>query len=356
MTGGYIFKVDWPNNVPNEGWVSPYPPNNGTGQETVFVMQDPTPDELHRAQLAYISEHFTEFETVLLSENFADPIAGYRRYIDVDSWVNFFLISELFRDTDAYRCSLYMYKDRDRNGGKITMGPLWDYNYSMGNYDNFNVFSTEGWAYLFNYDCNTRAKINPFWYERLMQDSSFVNAARTRWDELRNGALHSDSIMQFIDQTVSRIGASADANFQIWPVLDTYLWPNYYVGGTYPNEIAWIKNWLTQRAAWIDAHLPGKNTSSTDVITHPDFARLHAYPNPFTTELHLRFESRSKAPVTFIISDMLGRRQVERLMQPKVDDSEYYSLRELDHLSAGVDVLQAWQNGRLAAKVLVNNE
>jgi len=308
LTGGYIIKVDWPNNVPNEGWTSPYPPNNGTGQQTVFVMQYPKPDKIQPEQLNYIREYVTEFETVLRSENFLDPDEGYRKYINFQSWVDFFLISELFRDTDAYRCSVFMYKDRDSRGGKLTMGPLWDYNYSMGNYENFNVFSTEGWAYLFNYDCNTRAKINPFWYERIMEDEDFRNRARTRWDELRQGALHTDSIMNFINQTVARIRHSADRNFEIWPVLNTYLWPNYYVGGTYENEISWLKNWLTERAAWIDAHLPGQGSSGANPLLSSGRPFIYVFPNPFHDELNIQIDQPDTGqPLLIEILDLNGK-------------------------------------------------
>ena len=349
LTGGYIVKVDWPNNVPNEGWISPHPPNNGTGQETVFVMQDPKPGEILPVQLDYIRTYVTAFENALLSEGFTHPDEGYRRYIEFSSWVNFFIISELFRDTDAYRCSLYMFKDRDSKGGKLTMGPLWDYNYSMGNYDNFNVFKTEGWAYLFNYDCNTRAKINPFWYERLMQDTLFVNAVRTRWDELRSGALHTDSLMQFIDQLVEQIHPSAIRNFEIWPVLNTYLWPNYYVGGSYDNEIAWVKNWLSERAAWIDVHLPGRNTSGLPVVLNPDYARLHVHPNPFNASLHLRFEATRPGAVTFVIENLMGRQVAEVISREPDSGVHQVEFQGGSALPAGVYLVRVVQNNRQLA-------
>ena len=307
LTGGYIVKIDWPNNVPNEGWKSPYPPNNGTGQQTVFVMQDPKPEEILPVQLNYIREYITAFETALRSENYRDPVEGYRKYIDIDSWVNFFLVSELFRDTDAYRCSLYMYKDLDSKGGKLTMGPLWDYNYSMGNYENCQVSSPEGWAYLFNYECNERAKINPFWFERLMEDEDFVNRVRTRWEFLRQEILSTERILDFIDQTVDTIARSANANFEIWPVLNTYLWPNAYVGGSYENEISWLKNWLTQRALWIDANLPGRITDGIYTDIRSDQSHIYVYPNPFGSIVTIQVQVSTPGQVHAKLINVLGK-------------------------------------------------
>ncbi|MFC2132856.1 CotH kinase family protein, partial [Bacteroidota bacterium] len=258
LTGGYIVKVDWPNGVPNEGWDSPYPPNNSNNHVTQFVLQSPKADDIKIEQLNYIREFITNFEASLLEENFTDQENGYRKLVDFDSFVDFMLIGELLRDTDAFRCSMYMYKDRDNKDGKLHMGPLWDFNYSMGNYENCNVFSTSGWAYLFNYECNTRAKINVFWWERLMEDINFRLALRVRWDEMRQNVLHTDTILSFIDRTVDYIDLSQKKNFGIWPILDEYIWPNSYVGGSYENEIHFLKNWLSERLIWLDENLPNE--------------------------------------------------------------------------------------------------
>lgn len=308
LTGGYIVKVDWPNGVPNEGWVSPYPPNNGTGQVTQFVMQYPKPNNIKPEQLEYIRNYITDFETSLREDNFAHPEEGYQRFADFDSFVDFMLTGELIRDTDAFRCSMFMYKDKDSKNGKLHMGPLWDFNYSMGNYENFEVFSTSGWAYLFNYACNTRAKINVFWFERLMEDENFRNALRVRWDELRQDEFHTDSIISFIEKNVEYIDNSQQKNFTIWPVLDQYIWPNSYVGGTYENEISFLKNWLTERLIWLDENLPQINTNTDFSIPPENIIHVNTYPNPFTTSISFDYKLFNPGYVRISIINSLGQK------------------------------------------------
>lgn len=307
LTGGYIVKIDWPNGVPNEGWVSPYPPNNGVNHETTFVMQYPKPVNIKTEQLDYINNYITDFETSLRDDNFKHPDEGYRQFIDFDSFIDYMLVGELFRDTDAFRCSMYMFKDKDSKGGKINMGPLWDFNYSMGNYENCEVFRTSGWAYLFNYECNTRAKINVFWYERLMEDELFRQELRLRWDELRQNQLHTDSILSFIDSTVSYIDDSQQKNFEIWPILDQYIWPNSYVGGTYENEISFLKNWLSERLLWLDENLPEVSTGILQQNKNSVLVNINTYPNPFIEQINFDYNLFEAANVRISIINSYGQ-------------------------------------------------
>ena len=46
-------------------------------------------------------------------------------------------------------------------------------------------------------------------------------------------------------------------NFQKWDILGNYVWPNYYVGSTYVDELDFFKNWIGDRLLWIDNNLPG---------------------------------------------------------------------------------------------------
>ena len=56
--------------------------------------------------------------------------------------------------------------------------------------------------------------------------------------------------MEYLDDAQSR-------NFQKWNILGSYVWPNYYVGNTYQDEIIFLKNWIGDRLLWIDSNLVG---------------------------------------------------------------------------------------------------
>ncbi len=44
-------------------------------------------------------------------------------------------------------------------------------------------------------------------------------------------------------------------NFQRWPILEMYVWPNYRIPGSYTGEIDYLNTWLTARIAWMDRQM-----------------------------------------------------------------------------------------------------
>jgi len=88
-----------------------------------------------------------------------------------------------------------------------------------------------------------------------MEDPAFVAQLQNRWLELRGGAFSNGAIIGKIDayvETLTLAGAIQE-NFEKWPVLGEYVWPNYYVGNSYAEEIDYLKNWINNRLNWLDA-------------------------------------------------------------------------------------------------------
>ena len=123
ITGGYIIKKDRLDLGESGFW---------TMQLGQLAYVTPSEDEITPQQATWLSNWISEFETVLMSANFADPVNGYAKYIDVGSFIDHHIMVEMFKNIDGYRLSTYMYKDRN---GKLNMGPIWDYNLSTGNAD-----------------------------------------------------------------------------------------------------------------------------------------------------------------------------------------------------------------------------
>ncbi|MBT3243274.1 MAG: hypothetical protein HN352_08990 [Bacteroidetes bacterium] len=308
LSGGYLIKVDRGSGVPNETWDSPYPPSNAIDQTVTWVLVYPRPEVATPEQFNYIREYITGFESLMASENYMDPLDGYRKMINVDSFVDFFLIAELFRDADAFRSSMYLHKDRDSRDPLLQMGPLWDFNYSMSNYDICACYSSSGWSYLFNYYCNERYKINPFWWEKIVEDEYFKEKAITRWNTLRDSSLNEAVIFNFIDSTTNYIEESRIRNFEIWPILNTTLWPNYYVGGTYENEIEWLKKWIHERLIWLDQNIPriGSTGIESDLIS--ENCKISVYPNPASDLASFKFENTGPGNLVIEIYSPLGQK------------------------------------------------
>ena len=311
LTGGYIVKIDRNTGWNRESWDSQFPPTNAIEQTVSWVLVYPRPEDVADEQLNYIKGFIYDFESTMNGPNYLDPETGYRSIVDIESFVDFFLIGELFRDADSFRSSMYFNKDKDSNDPKLKLGPLWDFNYSMGNYDVCGCASSSGWAYRFNYYCNERFKINPFWWEKIVEDEFFKNKAVARWNELRGNAFSEATIFNFIDSTTSYLEPARIRNFQIWPILDKKLWPNYYVGGTYENEIDFLKTWIHERLLWIDENIPLiSKTSSADILTI-DPTTFSIYPNPVQENTTFKIENAGPGDVLIQVFSPSGQKIAE---------------------------------------------
>ena len=137
------------------------------------------------------------------------------------------------------------------------MGPIWDFNLAFGNADYCSGGETNVWAYKLNDRCPGGMWPVPFWWERLLQDPNYVSKLKIRWNELRSDAFSNNSIIQKVDNynQILKISGSMKRNFDRWPVLGIYVWPNNYIGSNYEQEINYLKDWITQRLAWLDTNI-----------------------------------------------------------------------------------------------------
>ena len=195
-----------------------------------------------------------DFETALQSENFANPETGYRAYIDVESFVDFLIVNEVSNNVDAYRISTWVTKDKN---SKLSMGPVWDFNLGFGNANYCGGGQTDVWSFEFNQRCAGDFWNVPFWWEKLMSDPYFRTQLKNRWESLRSGALSTGQLMGTIDSYYDTLNnlENAERNFQRWPILGEWVWPNQFVGSTYEEEVNYLKDWLNQRLTWMDAQI-----------------------------------------------------------------------------------------------------
>ena len=258
VTGGYIIKIDKDSGSGNGGWSSSfYPPGRSSNQQIYFHYDYPSAAEIVTEQKIYIQQYLNNFETVLNSSAYNDPVNGYSKYIDVESFIDFFIVNEVSKNVDGYRLSTYLYKEKDSDGGKLHMGPLWDFNLGFGNANYCTQGNPEGWVTSFNSICSQDYWLIPFWWSKLYSHGTYRNKLAARWNELRSNQLKTERILTYIDSLANVLNAeSQQRNFQKWPVLNTYIWPNYYVGPTFQAEVTWLKNWIIARLNWMDANMP----------------------------------------------------------------------------------------------------
>ena len=184
----------------------------------------------------YIKDLINEFEAVLMGSDFTNPITGYVNYIDIESFIDWYLISEITKNVDSRNySSIYL---NVIPGEKIKMGPLWDFDLAFGNVDYADSQYPEGfWV-----------KDNP-WYSRLFEDPDFVALVKSRFTYFRN---NQDYILDKIDFYADYLNLAQEENTDKWNTIGIYVWPNPVIYNTYEEEVGHLKSWYIERMNWLN--------------------------------------------------------------------------------------------------------
>ena len=355
LTGGYLIKIDKQSGSGNGGWLSSFTPPNRAGNQQIFYQYDyPSAANIVTQQKEYIKKYLFDFETTLIGTSFTDPANGYEKFIDVDSFIDFFIMNEVGKNVDGYRLSTYLHKKKDSDGGKLHMGPVWDFNLGFGNADYCTKGNPEGWVTNFNSICSQDFWLIPFWWDKLYSDGRYRHKLAVRWQQLRANQLNTDKIITYIDSVASVLNAeSQQRNFQRWPVLNKYIWPNYFVGPTYASEVNWLKNWVTDRLRWMDANMPTVITATEQSNT--DFT-LSMFPNPFSHEIQINYTMKVAGKITIQIFDSLGR-LVKTTYETREQPGDYQSQWQAFDQPTGAYYYKAWHgNGKFVSGWIVKCE
>jgi len=278
LTGGYILRMDKygpsPGSVGGD-WPSAYAPTPGAWQETWFQYHYPKAEDIQPEQANYIRNYLGAFEDMLAAPDYGQH---YADWIDVDTWIDYLLVQELAKNTDGYRLSAYFYKQRDTDGGKIAMGPIWDFNISLGIGDYCGGADYTGWALDFNTLCPDDGWIIHFWWAQLWNDPAFQQRIAERWAMLRAGAWSNEALFGVIDSISTLLAEAQTRNFERWPIFGQYVWPNAFIGENYAQEVDYLRTWLQNRLGWLDAQIPQLPTGLSGPIARPEL--LKVWPNP----------------------------------------------------------------------------
>jgi hypothetical protein len=337
LTGGYIVKIDKLEGAETAGWYSAFLPSQNTSKKILYQYHYPNAEDIVVQQKTFIQNLIQTFETKMSNSDYADTSSGYSKYLDVASATDFFLVNELSKNVDACRLSTFMVKDKDSKGGKLTMGPVWDFNHGFGNCNYYDASVIQGWqlTYLTTNASfiATDGALVPFWWKRLYQDTIFMQKVTARWIELRKNQFSLEVINGYIDSLVGHLDESQQRNFEKWPVLNTYIWPNVYVGGTYANEISYLKDWIKKRLDWMDLALAGISLTAVEMNAQQPktFTLYQNYPNPFNPTTTINFSlSPNPSPagrgegvrLLLKVYDFLGR-EIVTLVNEKLRPGSY---------------------------------
>ena len=178
----------------------------------------------------YISNFLSKAEKALFSSNFANMELGWQKYMDIDSFVDWYLINEIAKNTNgAFRKNCMMNLKR---GGKLKMGPIWDFGSAFNTSSSYHGFVVR----------------NCSWYGRLFKDPAFLYRVKERFDYFY---MHKKDV-------INRI--SANAEYLKYAILeDNNKW-NTFTSATNSDNQAWalyqstvfsMEKWLNSRMDWL---------------------------------------------------------------------------------------------------------
>ncbi|MBQ4277420.1 MAG: CotH kinase family protein [Bacteroidaceae bacterium] len=218
LTGGYMLRID----TFDEDDATFTSSVAGVGQglfmsQITWTCMYPKKKNLQPEQFDYIKNYIDAMERTFESDNYADPVNGYAKYIDVASFVDYFIHTELSLNADAYKRSAYFYKDKqneDGSGGLLHAGTVWDYNLAYGCCSFCNADDIDAWAFE---GCNTNP--TPAFWTRLAHDPNFFAQVKKRYAELRRTTLSTKHLYAIIDGYASQLQQAQKRHFARFPEL-----------------------------------------------------------------------------------------------------------------------------------------
>ena len=197
------------------------------------------PEYPTEAQQKYVKAWFDNFEHALERVQGGHDYS-YRSYIDIPSFINYYIIQEITKNPDGnVRKSTYLTKEK---GKPLEMYHVWDFDITLGNCDYTDFEKPEGWQMRY-----------VKWYNQLFFDPAFKKAVVDRWNELYPDLL--TKVPAFLDRQLELMGGAWKANFDRWKILGVKVWPNYYYFPTYEEEYAFLKEFYEARLAWLNERI-----------------------------------------------------------------------------------------------------
>jgi len=347
VSGGYIFKIDYFDS--SNSWQSNYRPIDHPEKTVNYVYHDPDAIELFWLQEEYLKAAVNSFESVLYSPNFKDPEKGYSAWIDVNSFLDYFIINEVARNVDGFKKSVFFFKDKDSKGGKINAGPVWDFDWAWKNIwdcSTFRATDGSGWSHRIN-DCLSTPPYSNGWMVRLLQDENFANALNKRYFELRKSYLSSQYLNSYIDSVQSLVNEAQVRHYTKWPILGSKVGAPEVDSqpSTYAGQVTMFKNWIQIRMAWLDGHMLGQPVTGVDQVETALSYRI--FPNPASDVVFLESSSKIMSIDIFIGN---GKRILN-----KVGISSFSTKLDVSGYSPGIYVVLLKTEGKqtISSKLVI---
>lgn len=208
-----------------------------------LFVKEPEIEKPNTREFLFVKNYILQTERAIVQNR------DWEEYIDVDSFVDWFLINELTFNTESsfYR-SCYMYKE---TGGKLKLGPVWDFDMAFGNH--------LGDLYGYNGFCTTESTyhyITENWMDYLLEYDAFFSRVKARWNEVKDTLLQTG--MSAVDAYSGKIMECQKENFLVWDILSKRVGvssvdPERY--NTYELQVEYLRDFINTRWKYLDTRL-----------------------------------------------------------------------------------------------------
>jgi hypothetical protein len=208
---------------------------SGSAFTTTYLEQPVSilhPSSQSAAVVNYIASFVNDAENVLFSSYFTDESGGWQKYLDMNSFVDWYLINEIAKNSKgAFMTNCIM---NYRRGGKLKMGPIWDFETAFGN---AGKTSSNGFVIK-----------DVRWYKRLFQDPVFVAKVKERFDYFFN---HQEDIIKNINESAQYLKYAIQEDNTKWDTFLPYKSSGADTWILYQGQVSSMKSWLTERMRWL---------------------------------------------------------------------------------------------------------
>jgi len=236
---GFLLEIGWDfdaENIYNRDYFD-------TNAVIRIYVKEPKIKEPNSREFLYVKNYILRMEEAVINNN------GWENYIDVDSWIDWFIINEMTFNTESsfYR-SCYLWRE---SGGKLMLGPVWDFDMAFGNHQG-DIPGYNGW-------CTTESNYLPIsqnWMYYLMQYDTFTDRVVKRWNEIKNDLL--SNTLNAIDHYSGLLDGSQQQNFLIWDIMNVGVGVGSvspYIYNTYDKQVQYLRDFVNTRWKYIDTRL-----------------------------------------------------------------------------------------------------
>ena len=242
LTGGYFIEIDAYANQ-EASWFESL-------RGIPVTIKSPDDDEITPEQSAYIKDYFNKFETAVFTYGFTSETTGYRKYLNLDSFLQYFIVGELDGNTD-YFWSIYMSKERGEE--KFVVGPVWDVDLGFDNdYRTYPIAGKNDYIYRSGGSVASDA-VKRLADRILIADAKSRERLKYLWSDARvNRHYNPTYYCKLVDRYAEQLAQSQELNFKRWNILGENVHMNPAVSGSYEGEVQRVKDYLNERFAQLD--------------------------------------------------------------------------------------------------------